>query len=129
MATVIRFSRHGSKKKPVYRMVVQNHTAPRDGRFIEHIGNLNPVKGPESLVIKRDRLEYWLSVGAQMSDSVRTTLKPKMKEWQIGNMAPKVAKAPKAPKAPKEAKAKKAAPAARKPAAKKKEAEKEASKN
>jgi len=96
MATVIRFSRHGSKKKPVYRIVVQNHTAPRDGRFIEHIGNFNPIKGEESLRVERDRLMYWLSVGAQMSDSVRNTLKPKLKEWSAGvttEAAPKKTKA------------------------------------
>jgi len=82
MATVIRFSRHGCKKRPIYRMVVQHNQSPRDGKFIEHIGNMDPKKGTETLSIKRDRLEYWLSVGAQMSDSVRTALKPKMKEWR-----------------------------------------------
>lgn len=111
MATVIRFSRHGCKKKPIYRIVVQHNQAPRDGKFIEHIGNFNPIKGDETLVVHRDRLEYWLSVGAQMSDSVRTTLKPKLKEWQAS--APMVQKAPKAPKVPKEKKS--AAP--KKPAA------------
>ncbi|MFM8269428.1 MAG: 30S ribosomal protein S16 [Pseudomonadota bacterium] len=103
MATVIRFSRRGSKKKPIYRIVVQHNQAPRDGKFIEHIGNFNPIKGADTLTVHRDRLEYWLSVGAQMSDSVRNTLKPKLKEWQAS--APVVAKAPKAPKAPKEKKA------------------------
>jgi|LakMenEpi03Aug12_release.lakeMendotaPanAssembly.Ray.scaffolds.fasta_scaffold136922_3 small subunit ribosomal protein S16 len=110
MATVIRFSRHGSKKRPVYRIVVQHNRAPRDGRFIEHIGNFNPIKGESTLSIERDRLEYWLSVGAQMSDSVRSTLKPKLVEWKgatAGTPAPKAAP--------------KKAPAAKKPAAKKKE--------
>jgi small subunit ribosomal protein S16 len=117
MATVIRFSRHGCKKKPIYRIVVQHNRAPRDGKFIEHIGNFNPIKGSETLLVHRDRLEYWLSVGAQMSDSVRTTLKTKLKEWQAS--APAVEKAPKAPKAPKEKKAaapKKAAGASKKAA-------------
>jgi len=115
MATVIRFSRHGSKKKPIYRIVVQHNQAPRDGKFIEHIGNFNPIKGADTLRVERDRLAYWLSVGAQMSDSVRTTLKPKLKEWDLGLNKPK------APKPKKEAKAPKAAkPAAAKKAASKK---------
>lgn len=70
MATVIRLSRHGSKKKPYYRIVVQTHSAPRDGRFIEHIGAFDPIKGDSSLVIKKDRLEHWLKVGAKMSETV-----------------------------------------------------------
>ena len=73
MATVIRFSRHGTKKKPYFRLVVQNKTAPRDGRFIEHIGSFTPQKG--DLKVERDRLEYWLSVGAKLSDSVKNRLK------------------------------------------------------
>lgn len=114
MATVIRFSRHGSKKKPIYRIVVQHNQSPRDGKFIEHIGNFNPIKGSDTLIVQRDRLEYWLSVGAQMSDSVRTTLKPKLKEWRAS--APEVAKAPKEKKA---AAPKKAAGASKKAAPKK----------
>ncbi|NBX93764.1 MAG: 30S ribosomal protein S16 [Proteobacteria bacterium] len=110
MATVIRFSRHGSKKRPVYRIVVQHNRAPRDGRFIEHIGNYNPVKGESTLSIERNRLEYWLSVGAQMSDSVRTTLKPKLAEWK--STTPEGVEAKAAPKK---------APAAKKPTSKKKE--------
>ena len=75
MATVIRFSRHGTKKRPYFRMVVQNKTAARDGRFIEHIGAFDPVKGDSSLVVKRDRLDYWLSTGAIMSDTVAQRVK------------------------------------------------------
>jgi len=126
MATVIRFSRHGSKKRPVYRIVVQHHAAPRDGRFIEHIGNFNPIKGGDSLIVERDRLMYWLSVGAQMSDSVRTTLKTKLKEWTVAvptQPTPKKVKA-----APADKPVEKKAPAAKKPAAKKKETAKESAK-
>ena len=81
MATVIRFARHGTKKKPYFRMVVQDQRSPRDGRFVEHIGAYDPIKGDASLTVKRDRLEYWLSTGAQLSDSVRTRLKIVMKQW------------------------------------------------
>lgn len=86
MATVIRFARHGTKKKPYFRMVVQDHRSPRDGRFVEHIGAYDPIKGDASLVVKRDRLEYWLSTGAQLSDSVRTRLKMVLK--QVADAAP-----------------------------------------
>jgi small subunit ribosomal protein S16 len=75
MATVIRFARHGTKKKPYFRIVVQDQRSPRDGRFVEHIGAYDPVKGDTSLSVKRDRLLYWLGSGAQMSDSVRTRLR------------------------------------------------------
>lgn len=75
MATVIRFARHGTKKRPYFRMVVQNKTAARDGRFIEHIGAFEPIKGPGSFVVKRDRLDYWLSTGAIMSDTVEKQVK------------------------------------------------------
>ena len=78
MATVIRFARHGCKKRPYFRIVVQDKRAPRDGRFIDHIGAFDPVKGESSVSIERDRLEYWLSTGAQMSDSVRNRLKAKL---------------------------------------------------
>lgn len=70
MATVIRMSRHGTKKRPFYKVVVQDHRAPRDGRFIERIGSYDP-KGDGKLLINPTRLEYWLGVGAQMSDTVR----------------------------------------------------------
>lgn len=126
MATVIRFSRHGSKKRPVYRIVVQHHTAPRDGRFIEHIGNFNPIKGGDSLSVERDRLMYWLSVGAQMSDSVRTTLKSKLKEWTAGIPNQPTPKKVKAEAADKPVAKKAAAP--KKPASRKKEATKESAK-
>jgi len=80
MATVIRFARHGSKKRPYFRIVVQDKRAPRDGRFIDHIGSFEPVKGDSSVTVARDRLSYWLSVGAEMSNSVKNRLKSKLAE-------------------------------------------------
>ena len=100
MATVIRFARHGTKKKPYFRMVVQDHHSPRDGKFIEHIGAFDPIKGDASLVVKRDRLEYWLSTGAQLSDSVRNRLRIK---GTAVPTAPASAPAPKSKNAQKEA--------------------------
>ncbi len=66
----IRLLRRGKNKKPSYRIVVADARSPRDGKFIEIIGNYNPVQQPKVLNIKADRARYWLSVGAQPSDTV-----------------------------------------------------------
>ncbi len=66
----IRLLRRGKNKKPTYRIVVADARSPRDGKFIEIIGNYNPVQQPKELNIKADRARYWLSVGAQPSDTV-----------------------------------------------------------
>ncbi|HKJ62456.1 MAG TPA: 30S ribosomal protein S16 [Hyphomicrobiales bacterium] len=73
MPLKIRLSRGGSKKRPYYRVVVAEATAPRDGRFIEHIGHWNPLlpKDHEDRVkLDEDRVKHWLSVGAQPTDRV-----------------------------------------------------------
>ncbi|MDN5248070.1 MAG: 30S ribosomal protein S16 [Wolbachia endosymbiont of Tyrophagus putrescentiae] len=73
MAVKIRLARFGAKKRPFYRIVVADSRSPRDGRFIERIGHYNPMLPKESkdrVVIKSDRLKYWLSVGAQATDRV-----------------------------------------------------------
>jgi small subunit ribosomal protein S16 len=62
--------RRGKNKKPTYRVVVADSRSPRDGKFIEIIGHYNPVQQPKVLNIKTDRARYWLSVGAQPSDTV-----------------------------------------------------------
>jgi small subunit ribosomal protein S16 len=66
-------SRGGAKKRPFYRIVVADSRAPRDGRFIEKLGFYNPLlpkEHAERLVIKEERVKYWLSVGALPSDRV-----------------------------------------------------------
>jgi small subunit ribosomal protein S16 len=68
----IRMRRMGSKKRPFFRVVVTDSAAPRDGRFVEVLGHYNPSTKPETLVIDRERLTYWLGVGARPSDTVRT---------------------------------------------------------
>ncbi len=75
MAVKIRLSRKGTKKRPFYRVVVTDSRNPRDGRFIEQIGTYDPKCDPAAFKIKADRLEYWLSVGAQPSRTVRDLLK------------------------------------------------------
>jgi small subunit ribosomal protein S16 len=70
----IRLRRTGAKKKPNYRVVVADSRAPRDGRFIEIIGHYNPRTSPSTVVIHEDRALYWLSVGAQPTESVSKML-------------------------------------------------------
>ena len=73
MALKIRLARGGAKKRPFYRIVVAEATAPRDGRFVERVGSYNPVlpaNHPERVVLNTERLKYWLSVGAQPSERV-----------------------------------------------------------
>ena len=67
----IRLARGGRKKKPFYRVVVAESSSPRDGRFIEKVGTYDPMTEPFTLNFKLDRIDYWLSVGAQPSDTVK----------------------------------------------------------
>jgi len=74
---VVRLARSGAKKRPFYNMVVADSRSRRDGRFIERVGFYNPraTGGEENLRIKLDRLTYWQSQGAQLSDTVSRLLK------------------------------------------------------
>jgi small subunit ribosomal protein S16 len=69
--TVIRLTRMGRKKRPFYRVVVTDSRKRRDGGWIESIGYYNPLKETREVKIDEERLNYWLSVGAQMSDRVK----------------------------------------------------------
>jgi small subunit ribosomal protein S16 len=66
----IRLRRVGAKKAPIYRIVVADAESPRDGRFIEIIGQYNPRTRPETVIVDESRALYWLKVGAQPSESV-----------------------------------------------------------
>ena len=68
----IRLRRTGSKKRPYFRVVVTDSRTARDSSFVEVLGSYNPRTQPETLDIKRDRLEYWLKAGARPSDTIRT---------------------------------------------------------
>jgi small subunit ribosomal protein S16 len=73
MALSIRLSRGGSKKRPYYRIVVADARSPRDGKFIEKIGNYNPLLAKDAenrVVLDAERAKYWLSNGAQPTDRV-----------------------------------------------------------
>ncbi|WCR54254.1 MAG: 30S ribosomal protein S16 [Wolbachia endosymbiont of Ctenocephalides orientis wCori] len=73
MTVKIRLARFGAKKRPFYRVVVADSRSPRDGRFIERIGQYDPMLPKDSknrVVVKTDRLQYWLSVGAKATERV-----------------------------------------------------------
>ena len=77
MATKIRLARGGTKKRPFYRIVIADERAPRDGNFIEKIGNFNPMvpkDHKDRVVISKERAEHWLKVGAQPTDRVQRIL-------------------------------------------------------
>ena len=74
MAVKIRLARHGSKKNPIYRVVVADSRVPRDGRTIEEIGRYNPQMQPSLVEIDAERAREWLSRGAQPTDTVRKLL-------------------------------------------------------
>ena len=77
MALSIRLSRGGAKKRPVYRIVVADSRAPRDGRFIEKLGTYNPLlpkDSAERITLDAERAKHWLSVGAQPTDRVERFL-------------------------------------------------------
>lgn len=75
MAVSIRLRREGSLNNPYYKVVVANKRSPRDGKFIEQIGNYDPKKTGENAKIDLDRVEYWVERGAQPSDTVRSIVK------------------------------------------------------
>ena len=71
----IRLRRVGRKKAPVYRIVVADSQSPRDGKFIEIIGQYAPRQSQGGLAVNEERANYWLNVGAQPSDTVRSLLR------------------------------------------------------
>jgi small subunit ribosomal protein S16 len=77
VATRIRLARVGSKKNPIYRVVVADARAPRDGRFIEIVGRYNPQTDPSTIELDEDKVRDWISKGAQPTQSVRRLLKAK----------------------------------------------------
>ncbi len=70
----IRLRRVGAKKRPSYRLVVADVKAPRDGAFVDIIGHYDPLTEPETVVIKEERAIYWLSQGAQPTETAARLL-------------------------------------------------------
>ena len=71
----MRLTRVGSKKNPIYRVVVSDSRSPRDGRFIEIVGRYNPQTQPSTIEIDEAKVKDWISKGAQPTDSVRRLMK------------------------------------------------------
>ena len=75
MAARIRLARVGSKKNPIYRVVVADSRSPRDGRFIEIVGRYNPQTEPSTIDLDEAKIKDWLAKGAQPSEPVKKLLK------------------------------------------------------
>ncbi len=75
LVLTIRLSRIGKKKRPFYRVVVIERTRPRDGRVRELVGTYDPLKKPAEIKLDAERIKYWLGVGAQPSDTVRSFIR------------------------------------------------------
>ena len=71
MAVKLRLQRHGSKKRPFYRLVAADSKSPRDGRYLEIIGTYDPTKEPVAVKIDEEKAKKWLSVGAQPTNTVK----------------------------------------------------------
>lgn len=71
MAVKIRLQRHGSKKRPFYRLVAADSRSPRDGRYLEIIGTYNPTTEPASVKIDSEKAYKWLNEGAKPTDTVK----------------------------------------------------------
>jgi small subunit ribosomal protein S16 len=75
LAVKVRLTRVGSKKNPIWRVVVADGRSPRDGRSIETIGHYNPQTQPSRIEIDRERYEHWLARGAQPSNTVKKLMR------------------------------------------------------
>jgi small subunit ribosomal protein S16 len=70
----IRLARHGSKKKPFYRIVVAHSESPRDGRYIDQVGTYDPTRSPAAVQLDVDKLNAWRAKGAQPTETVAQLL-------------------------------------------------------
>jgi len=123
MAVAIRLRREGALNRPYFKVVVTDTRSPRDGKFIEIVGTYDPKKAGQNSTLKLDRIEHWISKGAQPSDTVRSLIKktknPEAAAKKAAAVAAKkAAPAPKSEPAPVEAEpVTSSAPAAIEPAA------------
>ena len=77
MAARMRLARVGSKKNPIYRVVVADSRSPRDGKFIEIVGRYNPQTDPSTIVLDEEKVRGWIRQGAQPTSTVKKLLKAK----------------------------------------------------
>ena len=75
MAVKIRMKRVGARNAPFFRIVVADSRSPRDGKFIEELGSYQPLKKGDNFTLNLDRAKYWISKGAQPSDTVASFIK------------------------------------------------------
>jgi len=119
MAVAIRLRREGALNRPYFKVVVADKRSPRDGKFIEIVGTYDPKKSGMNSTLKLERIEYWISKGAQPSDTVRSLIKknknPEAAAKKAAAIEAKKASKPKA--AAKTEAAASAEPAAAEPAA------------
>jgi len=71
----ISLMRMGAKKKPFYRIVVKEKRSKRDGAYLENVGTYNPMTNPAEVNLKHERIEHWISVGAQPTETVKSLIK------------------------------------------------------
>lgn len=91
LAVKIRLARHGSKKRPYYRVVVADSRSPRDGRLIEEVGRYNPMSTPKLINLDLEKIADWQSKGAQMTDAVAALVRA-ANEGEKAAAAPKKSK-------------------------------------
>jgi small subunit ribosomal protein S16 len=80
VAVRVRLTRVGSRKNPIWRVVVADQRSPRDGRILETVGRYNPQRQPSEIVLDRERIEHWVGHGAQVSDTVRSLMRATERE-------------------------------------------------
>jgi small subunit ribosomal protein S16 len=90
MAVSIRLRREGAKNRPYYKVVVADKRSPREGKFIEIIGAYDPKKAGHNSTLNIDRVEYWISKGAQPSDTVRSLIKQNKKTTTTAELSSRV---------------------------------------
>ena len=79
----IKLMRTGAKKRPSYRIVVKEKQSKRDGAYLENLGTYNPTREPAEINLKAERVQYWISKGAQPTDTVRRLIKQAAKNQTV----------------------------------------------
>ena len=110
MSVVIRLMRAGAKKRPFFRMVAADSRRQRDGRFLEILGHYNPLTQPYELMVHKDKVQNWISKGAQPSEQVASLLRSLGIPTHSAPTAPAVSPAAGDKPAPKKAAVKRAKP-------------------
>ncbi|MDO8638683.1 MAG: 30S ribosomal protein S16 [Candidatus Daviesbacteria bacterium] len=100
MAVKIRLMRIGAKKRPFYRVVVVNERSKRNGEYLELLGTYNPLTEPKEIILKKDRIDYWIKQGALLSDGYLRITKQAPQKPPRKPKKEKEIKEPKAPEVP-----------------------------